>query len=380
MSDVLQAVYRGDREEAELLAAGRDLDVFEASALGRTERVRELLDADPSLVDAYGDDGFHPVGLASFFGHVDTARLLFERGADANQLARNEHIQTAAIHAAAAAEAKDEDTRYELVKLALEHGADPDLEQGGGFRAIDAARQNGDTRVEQLLREHGASTYPSYPEAEVDRRRQGPDQHRNQERRQAETVEVRRPAGARLADQPAVFVERRTAALAPYERQQEPQGQAQSAGDYQRPEQLVSRAPNVRDPKQNHAGELTHERDHDAADRQEHDRADPDPVSPLGPTHAEPLARLSGDVGRISHAVEDVPNPDLVVRAELRSQLPDVRGDLVDHLAPRSCRKRGKLTLEVLQVAPDQIVRRSAHRPASPPTKWSTASRNLLHS
>src|SRR5204863_9507437 len=92
----------------------------------------------------------------------------------------------------------------------------------------------------------------------------------------------------------------------------------------------------------------THERDHDAADRQEHDRADLDPVSPLGPTHAEPLARLSGDVGRISHAVEDVPNPDLVVRAELRSQLPDVRGDLVDHLAPRSGRKRGKLTLEVL--------------------------------
>jgi len=156
MSDVLQAVYRGDRQDAERLAAGRDLDVFEASALGRTERVRELLDADPSLVDAYGDDGFHPVGLASFFGHVDTARLLFERGADANQLARNEHIQTAAIHAASAAEAKDEDTRYELVKLALEHGADPNLEQGGGFRAIDAARQNGDTRVEQLLLEHGA--------------------------------------------------------------------------------------------------------------------------------------------------------------------------------------------------------------------------------
>jgi ankyrin repeat protein len=157
MSDVLQAVYRGDRDEAERLAAGRELDVFEASALGRTERVRELLDADRSLVNAYGDDGFHPVGLASFFGHVETARLLYDRGADPNQIARNEHIQTAAIHAAAAAEGKDEGVRYELVKLALDHGADPNLEQGGGFRAIDAARQNGDARVEQLLREHGAS-------------------------------------------------------------------------------------------------------------------------------------------------------------------------------------------------------------------------------
>ena len=157
MSGVLQAIYRGDRDEAERLAAGRELDVFEASALGRTERVRELVDADPSLVNAYGDDGFHPVGLASFFGHVETARLLYDRGADPNQVARNEHIQTAAIHAAAAAASKDESTRYELVSLALEHGADPNLEQGGGFRAIDAARQNGDARVEQLLREHGAS-------------------------------------------------------------------------------------------------------------------------------------------------------------------------------------------------------------------------------
>jgi len=157
MSDVLQAIYRGDRAEAERLAGDRELDVFEASALGRTDRVRELLDSDPDLVNAYGADGFHPVGLASFFGQVDTARLLYDRGADANQVARNERIQTAAIHAAAAAEGKDEQTRYELVQLALEHGADPDLEQTGGFRAIDAARQNGDTRVEQLLREHGAS-------------------------------------------------------------------------------------------------------------------------------------------------------------------------------------------------------------------------------
>ncbi|MFL5944450.1 MAG: ankyrin repeat domain-containing protein, partial [Gaiellaceae bacterium] len=121
MSDVLQAIYRGDREQAEKLAAGRDLTLFEAAALGRTERLRELLDADPSLVNAYADDGFHPVGLACFFGHVDAARLLFERGADANQLARNEHIQTAAIHAAAAAGdtgTGGEATRYELVRLA----------------------------------------------------------------------------------------------------------------------------------------------------------------------------------------------------------------------------------------------------------------------
>jgi ankyrin repeat protein len=156
MSDLLQALYAGDRDNVDrLLAADPKFDVFEASAFGRSDRLRQLLDEEPSRANAFGDDGFHPLGLACFFGHLDAARLLLESGADVNALSTNEHVQTAAIHAAAAA-AGDETTRYELVKLALEHGADPNLPQGGGFRAIDAARQNGDARVEQLLLEHGA--------------------------------------------------------------------------------------------------------------------------------------------------------------------------------------------------------------------------------
>jgi ankyrin repeat protein len=156
MSDLLQAVYRGDRDRVdELLAADPTLDVFEAAAVGRTDRLRELLDEDPARANQFGDDGFHPLGLACFFGHLEAARLLLDRGAAVNTVSRNENIQTAAIHAAAAA-AGDEETRLELVKLVLDHGADPNLPQGGGFRAIDAARQNGDARVERLLLEHGA--------------------------------------------------------------------------------------------------------------------------------------------------------------------------------------------------------------------------------
>ena len=159
MSELLEALYRGDRNRIdEVLAGDPELDVFEAAALGRSDRLGRLLEQDASRANAFGDDGFHPLGLACFFGHVDAARVLLAHGADANLLSRNEHIQTAAIHAAAASnqEASDEATRYELVKLVLEHGADPNLPQGGGFRAIDAARQNGDTQVEQLLVEHGA--------------------------------------------------------------------------------------------------------------------------------------------------------------------------------------------------------------------------------
>ena len=158
MSDILQALYRGDAAAARELARGAELDIFEAAALGDTARVRQLLDDDAALANALGADGFHPLGLACFFGHVHAARVLLEHGADVDALSKNEHIQTAAIHAAAAAgeTGVDEATRYELVKLVLDHGADPNLPQAGGFRAIDAARQNGDERLERLLNERGA--------------------------------------------------------------------------------------------------------------------------------------------------------------------------------------------------------------------------------
>jgi ankyrin repeat protein len=159
MSELLQALYTGDKGRAEeIRAANPDLNVFEAAACGEADRLRALLEEDPALANAFGEDGFHPLGLACFFGHVDAARVLLERGADVNALSRNEHVKTAAIHAAAAAgdAGTEEATRHELVKLVLDHGADPNLPQPGGFRAIDAARQNGDASVEQLLKERGA--------------------------------------------------------------------------------------------------------------------------------------------------------------------------------------------------------------------------------
>ena len=157
MSDLLEALYRGEHDRVEELRRSQpELNVFEAAAFGDTGRLRKLLDEDASRANSFGDDGFHPLGLACFFGHAEAARLLLAAGADVNALSKNEHVKTAAIHAAAAGQGRDEATRYELVKLALDHGADPNLRQGGGFRAIDAARQNGDERVAELLLLRGA--------------------------------------------------------------------------------------------------------------------------------------------------------------------------------------------------------------------------------
>jgi ankyrin repeat protein len=153
MTELLDALHRGDGETvAQLLARQPELNVFEAAALGKADRLREILAAEPESANAYGDDGFQPLALACFYGHVDAARVMLEHGADPNSLGRHEHIQTNALHAAAASENKGPEVRYELCKLLLDNGADPSIPQGGSdFRAIDAARQNGDKELERLL-------------------------------------------------------------------------------------------------------------------------------------------------------------------------------------------------------------------------------------
>jgi uncharacterized protein len=155
MSELLQAIYGGDQARAdELLGADPELDVFEAAAVGRTERLGELLDGDSSLANAWAEDGFQPLGLASFFGHVDAARFLIEHGAEVNSASRND-LRVMPLHSAAAT--GDPDVRYELAKLLLEHGADPNALQQDDFTPLMAAEQHEDERLSALLVEHGAT-------------------------------------------------------------------------------------------------------------------------------------------------------------------------------------------------------------------------------
>jgi ankyrin repeat protein len=155
MSELLLAIYRGDQARAdELLAADPELDVFEAAAVGRTECLRELIDEDPALANAWAEDGFQPLGLASFFGHVDAARLLVERGADVNSASRND-FKVMPLHSAAAT--GDPEVRYELAELLLQHGADANARQQDDFTPLKAADQHEDERLRALLIEHGAT-------------------------------------------------------------------------------------------------------------------------------------------------------------------------------------------------------------------------------
>lgn len=146
----MAAKYSGKNDIATmLLEKGVELDLFAASMAGAKEQVTELTGENPELVNAYSQDGWTPLHLACFFGQPGVAEALIARGANVHARSRNP-MRNTALHAAAAGRSKD------AVRTLLEHGADVNARQEGGWTALHAASQNGDAEMVRLLIAGGA--------------------------------------------------------------------------------------------------------------------------------------------------------------------------------------------------------------------------------
>jgi uncharacterized protein len=151
-SVLLDALYQGDRAAVEAqLAQSPELTIFEAAAVGAVDRVHELLLLEAGFVDLWSPDGFTALHLAAFFGHDTVAKELLRRGADVSAVSRNP-LRVQAIHSAAAGNHTD------VVRTLLEHDADPNVRQEGGFAPIHAAAQHGNDELYELLASRGADT------------------------------------------------------------------------------------------------------------------------------------------------------------------------------------------------------------------------------
>ena len=149
-SPILVAVYHQKLDVAKALAdAAGTLDLFEAAALGRVDRIKQLLRENPSLASAFAPDGFPAVGLAAFFGHLDAVKTLIAAGADVHAAAKNS-FKVQAIHAAVASK------NLAIVGAVLEAGADPNAAQQQGFRPIHEAGSSGSRELAELLLKYGA--------------------------------------------------------------------------------------------------------------------------------------------------------------------------------------------------------------------------------
>jgi len=150
VSLLLQCFYRGRRDLAELIASRKKaLDIFEAAAVGRLDRLHELA-ADPNAVNAHSPDGFTALHFACFFGQPESARALIASGAAVDAVASNP-MKVMPLHSAASVR------NLEAARLLLEHGAPPNARQHGGWAPIHAAAQNGDRPMAELLLKHGAN-------------------------------------------------------------------------------------------------------------------------------------------------------------------------------------------------------------------------------
>ena len=154
---LILAATSGHQELAALLReAGAPVDHHEAAAIGDTDHVRAILDQKPELLDSFSTEGFTALGLAAHFGHLDTMRLLLDRGADVNVVSRHPIGATPLIAALFG-------HKVEAARILIECRADVTTRRGGkgwpraGWSPLHYAGAYGFFDIVSLLLERGAS-------------------------------------------------------------------------------------------------------------------------------------------------------------------------------------------------------------------------------
>jgi ankyrin repeat protein len=153
VSAVLLSIYTGRNDVRELLLQnGAALEFHEAAAAGKLDRVKEFTERDGSLAKSFSPDGFPVFALSCFFGHLEVARYLAEKGADIHAVSTNGTGYNALTASVAGG-------HTELVKWLLACGMDENYLYGPGYTPLLTASANGNLEIVKLLLAAGADPY-----------------------------------------------------------------------------------------------------------------------------------------------------------------------------------------------------------------------------
>ena len=152
-SPVLFSIYNRQKEIRDLLLSrGASLELNEAAAAGDLARVKQLVDADPSLAKSFSPDGFPVLALAAVFGNFEIAKYLHAKGGDVNAVSTNGSGYNALTGAVASG-------HTEIVKWLLENGADPNYRYANGYTPLLTAAANGHLEILKALLTHSADLH-----------------------------------------------------------------------------------------------------------------------------------------------------------------------------------------------------------------------------
>lgn len=154
---LIDAAYMGDTNKVrQLLSEGADPNevffngwtaLMMAAAEGHRSAVSSLIEAGAE-VDARNDGGRTALMFASGYGYDEIVEILIENGADVNAVP-HEGVRWSSLTAAS------NNGHERTVVLLLEAGADTELVDARGRTALSYAREQGHTRIADLLARDG---------------------------------------------------------------------------------------------------------------------------------------------------------------------------------------------------------------------------------